>query len=151
MWHISGLTASQSFRDSGYGSSQNSSFSSVSSRSFSTQASVQPSRNIRDNVGLTGFHGDSTNRYSNNSFSSNNNQRPTNQRTNNHTNQSRNNSRTPLIAVNTNSMNSENVGSGNAVVCNCGNDAIQLTVRKEGPNTGISSFNTTCSIYSVVM
>ncbi|KAK7494417.1 hypothetical protein BaRGS_00014309 [Batillaria attramentaria] len=27
-------------------------------------------------------------------------------------------------------------GSGSAIVCNCGDDAVQLTVRKEGPNTG---------------
>ncbi|XP_072168327.1 DNA topoisomerase 3-alpha-like [Diadema setosum] len=30
--------------------------------------------------------------------------------------------------------------SGNAVVCNCGQDAIQLTVRKEGPNQGRQFF-----------
>ena len=27
-------------------------------------------------------------------------------------------------------------GDENKIVCNCGNDALQLTVRKEGPNTG---------------
>ena len=27
-------------------------------------------------------------------------------------------------------------GGDKAIVCNCGNDAVQLTVRKEGPNTG---------------
>ena len=27
-------------------------------------------------------------------------------------------------------------GDSNAIVCNCGQDALMLTVRKEGPNTG---------------
>ena len=27
-------------------------------------------------------------------------------------------------------------GDANAIVCNCVEDAVQLTVRKEGPNTG---------------
>ena len=31
-------------------------------------------------------------------------------------------------------------GDSNAIVCNCGQDALLLTVRKEGPNTG----NTPC-------
>lgn len=35
-----------------------------------------------------------------------------------------------------NAANLRNADNGNAVVCNCGNDAAMLSVRKEGPNTG---------------
>jgi hypothetical protein len=28
-------------------------------------------------------------------------------------------------------------GGGSAIVCHCGDDAQQLTVRKKGPNTGV--------------
>ena len=76
----------------------------------------------------------------------------------------RGNSRPPLAVVTGNTINSGNRNSGNSgnnfnqsrtssyrlptatgdagdtdgneIVCNCGNDALQLTVRKEGPNTG---------------
>jgi len=45
--------------------------------------------------------------------------------------------RTPLATVTGSALNSGNSDSNNSVVCNCGNDAVLLTVRKEGPNTGI--------------
>ncbi|KAJ8037131.1 DNA topoisomerase 3-alpha [Holothuria leucospilota] len=45
--------------------------------------------------------------------------------------------RTPLAQFNQGLPNfSNNSNSGNAVVCNCGSDAVELTVRKEGPNKG---------------
>ena len=47
----------------------------------------------------------------------------------NNSNQSVGSSRLPMAAGDN--------GDENKIVCNCGNDAIQLTVRKEGPNTGI--------------
>ena len=45
------------------------------------------------------------------------------------------NNRVPLRAANGNVQNKK-TGDTNNIVCNCGNDAVQLTVRKEGPNTG---------------
>ncbi|KAL4241091.1 DNA topoisomerase 3-alpha [Mactra antiquata] len=143
-----GSAQSQAFRDSGYGSTQNTSIGSVSSRSFSTQASVSP-RNFTTNVSAqssrnsntsnirTSYHSDNNNRNSRNNM--NTSQNNLTQRTNNWSNQNSNNTndfRTPLGIVNTNSRTTDSSDSGNAVVCNCGNDAIQLTVRKEGPNTG---------------
>jgi len=48
-----------------------------------------------------------------------------------------NNNRLPLATVTGSANNLGGAGdSGNNVVCNCGEDAKQLTVKKEGPNTG---------------
>nr|XP_002732450.2 PREDICTED: DNA topoisomerase 3-alpha-like [Saccoglossus kowalevskii] len=44
--------------------------------------------------------------------------------------------RQPLVSVNSRFTGNANSSDGNAIVCNCGNDAIILTVRKEGPNCG---------------
>ena len=51
------------------------------------------------------------------------------------------NSRVPLSTMTGNAPAAEDSGESNAVVCNCGNDAVQLTVRKEGPNTGWLSYS----------
>ena len=54
------------------------------------------------------------------------------------------NSRPPLTYMNhtnVNSLNNRSSGEGgSAIVCNCGTDAILLTVKKEGPNTGEKSY-----------
>ncbi|XP_060067173.1 DNA topoisomerase 3-alpha-like [Ylistrum balloti] len=43
--------------------------------------------------------------------------------------------RVPLVSVSPFNRNAP-TGDGNAIVCSCGEDALLLTVRKEGPNTG---------------
>ncbi|XP_060606708.1 DNA topoisomerase 3-alpha-like isoform X2 [Ruditapes philippinarum] len=125
----------RSQNDSGIGSSLNSSTSSVSSRNYSTQSSTQSvsARNSYPNTART-----NQNTFNNSSFTSPPSQ--SNQwnynRTNQNTARNYETSRTPLAPLAGSSGNSGNSESGNNVVCNCGNDAIQLTVRKEGPNTG---------------
>ncbi|XP_033734544.1 DNA topoisomerase 3-alpha-like isoform X2 [Pecten maximus] len=48
------------------------------------------------------------------------------------------NSRVPLVSVSPFNRNTSApaASGGNAIVCSCGDDALLLTVRKEGPNTG---------------
>ncbi|XP_053391111.1 DNA topoisomerase 3-alpha-like [Mercenaria mercenaria] len=128
----------RSQRDSGYGSSLNS----VSSRNYSTQSSVQSNTGARNNstISYSARTNQSSNHntFNNSSFTSPPGQ--SNQWNNNRTNQNSNrnsgSSRPPLATVTGSAGNTGNTESGNEVVCNCGNDAIQLTVRKEGPNTG---------------
>ncbi|KAK3091602.1 hypothetical protein FSP39_021083 [Pinctada imbricata] len=64
-------------------------------------------------------------------------------------------SRAPLVPVqpfNVNPRGGAGAGSGGdkTVVCNCGSDAIMLTVRKEGPNTGRQFYkcgNSQCNFF----
>ncbi|WAQ96032.1 TOP3A-like protein [Mya arenaria] len=58
--------------------------------------------------------------------------------------------RVPLATMTGNVMDSGNNDSANSVVCNCGNDAVLLTVRKEGPNTGRQFYKcggSTCNFF----
>ncbi|XP_064601607.1 DNA topoisomerase 3-alpha-like [Liolophura sinensis] len=49
----------------------------------------------------------------------------------------RDNTRSPLSEMNGSLNSTHNMTSGGSqIVCNCGEDAVLLTVRKEGPNTG---------------
>ena len=145
--------------DSGYRS--NSSFNSTGSRSMSTQASqrsvadmfspntmrvTSQSRNVNSQQ-------NSSRNMNSNSFNNSNNTRNMNGFNNSRNSAGSGNSRQPLAVVTGNSRNSgsftgsnfnqsgsssnnTNPDGENQIVCNCGNDAVQLTVRKEGPNTG---------------
>ena len=59
-------------------------------------------------------------------------------RNNNSVTSGNSSTRTPLVPVQPFNVNAGDGGGsdGKTVVCNCGSDAIMLTVRKEGPNTG---------------
>nr|XP_054763637.1 DNA topoisomerase 3-alpha-like [Lytechinus pictus] len=48
--------------------------------------------------------------------------------------------RTPLAQIPARNGNKNSGSTSNAVVCSCGQDAVQLTVRKEGPNQGRQFF-----------
>eukprot|EP00057_Strongylocentrotus_purpuratus_P016863 XP_011671337.1 PREDICTED: DNA topoisomerase 3-alpha [Strongylocentrotus purpuratus] len=48
--------------------------------------------------------------------------------------------RTPLSQIPTRNGSKSSSSTSNAVVCSCGQDAVQLTVRKEGPNQGRQFF-----------
>lgn len=125
--------------DSGYGSS----FSSTqqSGRSTQSQQSVNRStaptpRNTSNNSTIQRSSGTGT--YGNTRVPLNNtaNQRPSGTGI-------QGNTRVPLAPVSPFNVTGGNQlaggdysGEGNSIVCSCGADALLLTVRKEGPNTG---------------
>ncbi|XP_052264208.1 DNA topoisomerase 3-alpha-like isoform X2 [Dreissena polymorpha] len=134
----------QSRNDSGIGST----FNSTNSRNFSTQSSVQSNHvfpnNPRSGNSFTANNSWNDESAFNDSFDLENangliNQsvRLTNKKNIGGTQNSRTGSaRLPLATVSGNARNDGNNDSANSVVCNCGIDAIQLTVKKEGPNKG---------------
>lgn len=128
-------------RDSGIGSS----IGSTSSRSFSTQSSVNsscmPGRGGASQGKTSNISRINSSFNSNLSFTSTQQSRSFNQTSNDFNRGSTQNSKTgngrlPLTTITGSALNVGNTDSGNVVVCNCGADAKLLTVRKEGPNTG---------------
>ena len=114
------IPSQSSVRDSGY-SSANSTFNTSTFSSFPTSQSTQ--RNSRND---SAYNSQSAQRHRTNSAVTAT-------------------SRQPLAALrlNTDSHNTPG-GDGSAIVCNCGQDAVLLTVRKEGPNTGKSWYVILC-------
>lgn len=147
--------------DSGYGSSLNSSLNTtVSSRNYSTQSlvlsksmnSVRRNSTSNYNARTNQSDGNGFNRTGHISTPGQSNQWNSG-RTNQDSFHSSSSARKPLATMSGNEGNSGNTDGGNEVVCNCGNDAIQLTVRKEGPNTGnLSQFAVryTVSLHSAI-
>lgn len=129
-----------SIPDSGYGSSGQ-------SRSFSTQSSTFQTPNTSHQRGsskqrlhgqqsITGYQRGSNQSRNNNSQISNRFNSPSvNIQRGNGSNNRGDNSRVPLLPVQT--YNKGQSSDDNSVVCNCGDDGVLLTVRKEGPNTGM--------------
>ncbi|KAJ8319013.1 hypothetical protein KUTeg_004104 [Tegillarca granosa] len=137
----SGFSSSQRPRQVTNNSQNTPANNSYNSRSNSSdnnrQMTVGANRNQSSNYHTASSHNNSGNMYQGfqNSFNSPNSVQ----------NRSRGQSspRVPLMSVEPFNRGSDSTGgdSGrggdeNAIVCNCGDDAIQLTVRKEGPNTG---------------
>lgn len=140
---ISAGRSGRSFSDSGIGSS-------IGSRNYSTQNSI-PSSFTQGSIGTGRAKpaGKAGNKSRNNSSFNSNSSFMSSQQTRNFSNNSTSDfnmgstqnsragsNRLPLATVTGNAVNCGNEDSGNAVVCNCGSDAVLLTVRKEGPNTG---------------
>ncbi|XP_071107508.1 DNA topoisomerase 3-alpha-like [Haliotis cracherodii] len=122
--------------DSGYSSSSNTSITSNNTQQRRPQNSNNTQQRRPQNTNSSGNN--STNRgFSTNTNSSyNNSSRNNTSFTGNHRG---GNSRPPLTTMPQPNPMAPGGGpgdSGSAIVCNCGTDAMQLTVRKEGPNTG---------------
>ncbi|XP_052784926.1 DNA topoisomerase 3-alpha-like [Mya arenaria] len=148
--------------DSGIGSSFG---SNGSSRQFSTQSSMQstfprntPNQARNQSWGDQNMFDDSfDSNFSSQTQtgSSNFSQIPTGRNSVKKSKSNTQNSRTgsdrvPLATMTGNVMDSGNNDSANSVVCNCGNDAVLLTVRKEGPNTGRQFYKcggSTCNFF----
>lgn len=122
--------------DSGYSSSSNTSITSSNTQQRRPQNSNNTQQRRPQNTNSSGNN--STNRgFSTNTNSSyNNSSRNNTSFTGNHRG---GNSRPPLTTMPQPNPMAPGGGpgdSGSAIVCNCGTDAMQLTVRKDGPNTG---------------
>lgn len=114
--------------DSGYGSSGQ-------SRSFSTQSSTFQTPNTSYQRGSSNQRLPVQQSRNNNSQISNAFNSPVNIQRGSGGNNRGDNSRVPLLPVQP--FNRGQSSDDNSVVCNCGEDGVLLTVRKEGPNTGM--------------
>ncbi|XP_069123502.1 DNA topoisomerase 3-alpha-like [Argopecten irradians] len=127
------LSNQTNLSDSGIGSTYNS--------QASDRTNTRPTQSTQSNNRTTQSNNRSSSSRQNTTTNSNNTNR--NLHTNNNTGYGvqGGNSRVPLVSVSPFNRNTPGPaagggGDGNAIVCSCGEDALLLTVRKEGPNTG---------------
>ena len=131
-----------SLSDSGYGSSGQTRSYSTQSSTFHTQISQRPHPNQRTNESYSNTLSTLNNSRQSKGFGSpstlNRADQNENMRYSRGTGSMESNSRVPLLPVQPFSRGtSGGVQSEDSVVCNCGEDGVLLTVRKEGPNTGL--------------